>query len=67
MTRWDSPMFTVLYDDEVPPFDAIWEALMGSPGQKKVVRPNAATVLVRRYDFRYTRSSDQQSMIETGY
>jgi protein KTI12 len=53
MTRWDSPMFTVLYDDEVPPFDAIWEALMGSPGQKKVVRPNAATVLVRRYDFRY--------------
>jgi protein KTI12 len=48
MTRWDSPMFTVIYEDNSPPFDDVWEALIGSPGQKKVVRPNAATVLVRR-------------------
>ena len=47
MTRWDSPLFTVLYEDQTPPFDQIWEAMIGSGGQTKVVRPNAATVLVR--------------------
>ncbi|KIW01764.1 uncharacterized protein PV09_06937 [Verruconis gallopava] len=45
MTRWDSPLFTVLFEDETPPFDKIWEAMIGSSGQVKVVRPNAATVL----------------------
>lgn len=47
MARWDSPLFTVVYDDEAPPFDQIWEAMVGRDGQAKVVRPNAATVLVR--------------------
>lgn len=46
MARWDSPLFTVVYDDETPPFEQIWEAMVGSDGQAKVVRPNAATVLV---------------------
>jgi protein KTI12 len=45
MTRWDSPLFTVPFDDTEPPYDAIWEALIGSDGKAKVVRPNAATVL----------------------
>ncbi|KAK3722512.1 kti12, chromatin associated [Vermiconidia calcicola] len=45
MTRWDSPLFTVPYDDVQPPCDAIWEAMVGSDGKAKVVRPNAATVL----------------------
>lgn len=45
--RWDSPLFTVLWEDEVPPCDAIWDAVIGSEaeGGKKVVRPNQATVL----------------------
>lgn len=47
MTRWDSPLFTVLDEDETPPIDQIWEAMVGSDGQVKVVRPNQATVLVR--------------------
>ena len=47
MTRWDSPLFTVAYDDETPPYEEIWEALVGSDGKAKVVRPNQATVLVR--------------------
>jgi protein KTI12 len=47
MTRWDSPLFTVLDEDATPPFDQIWEALVGSDGKAKVVRPNQATVLVR--------------------
>jgi protein KTI12 len=46
MTRWDSPLFTVIYDDETPPFDDIWDAMIGAPGQKKVVRAHAATILV---------------------
>jgi protein KTI12 len=47
MARWDSPLFTVLWEDETPPYEAIWDALVGSDaeGRKKVVRPNQATVM----------------------
>lgn len=48
MNRWDAPLFTVPFEDSDPPYEAIWEALIGSEdgkGGKKVVRPNAATVL----------------------
>lgn len=46
MTRWDSPLYTVLYDDVEPPVGRIWEAIVGSEGKRKVVKPNMATVLV---------------------
>ncbi|KAF7195485.1 Protein kti12 [Pseudocercospora fuligena] len=45
MNRWDAPLFIIPYDDAEPPSDAIWEAMIGSDGKQKVVRPNAATVL----------------------
>jgi protein KTI12 len=45
MTRWDSPLFTVVWEDEAPPGEAIWDEIIGSEGLKKAVRPNAATVL----------------------
>lgn len=45
MTRWDSPLFTIPIEDAEPPCEAIWEAMVGSDGKAKVVRPNAATVL----------------------
>ena len=45
MNRWDAPLFTVLPDDKSPPFESIWEALVGSDGKAKLVRPNAATIL----------------------
>ncbi|EPE33049.1 P-loop containing nucleoside triphosphate hydrolase [Glarea lozoyensis ATCC 20868] len=45
MTRWDSPLFTVVWEDESPPGEAIWDEIIGSEGVKKAVRPNAATVL----------------------
>lgn len=47
MARWDAPLFTVLWEDEMPPCDTIWDALVGSDaeGGKKTVRPNQATVL----------------------
>jgi protein KTI12 len=47
MARWDRPLFTVVSGEE-PPMDAIWAALVGSGDEKIVVRPNAATVIVRR-------------------
>ena len=46
MTRWDSPLFTVPYDDEKPPCEEIWDALVGSEGKGKMVKPNQATVAV---------------------
>ena len=46
MTRWDSPLFTVLCDDATPPFDAIWEVLIGSDGNTKTIKPHQATVMV---------------------
>ncbi|KAI9734580.1 MAG: hypothetical protein M1834_002181 [Cirrosporium novae-zelandiae] len=45
MNRWDSPLFTVLYDDREPPFEKIWEALMGKEGKGVAIRQHQATVL----------------------
>ncbi|EUC32101.1 hypothetical protein COCVIDRAFT_28164 [Bipolaris victoriae FI3] len=45
MTRWDSPLFIVVEEDETPPCDQIWEAMIGSDGKLKTVKPNLATVL----------------------
>ncbi|QSZ29359.1 hypothetical protein DSL72_003873 [Monilinia vaccinii-corymbosi] len=46
MVRWDSPLFTVVWEDENVPGDAIWDAIIGddSDGKRKIVKPNAATV-----------------------
>ena len=44
MNRWDSPLFTVAVDDETPPSEKIWDAVVGSDGQVKTVKPNVATV-----------------------
>lgn len=55
MTRWDSPLFIVVEDDDVPPCDQMWEALVGSDGKTKVVKPNLATVLVHFGVIRWCR------------
>jgi protein KTI12 len=46
MARWDSPLFTIPWDDAEPSCDAIWDAVIGSEteGGKRVVRPHQATV-----------------------
>lgn len=46
MNRWDSPLFTVLLEDEAPPFDQIWNAVVASDGKIKTAKPNAATLTV---------------------
>ncbi|KAI4288606.1 MAG: hypothetical protein L6R35_002132 [Caloplaca aegaea] len=45
MTRWDSPLFTVPFDDATPPCDEIWNALVGMGGEIKKVKPNQATIM----------------------
>lgn len=45
MARWDSPLFTVPWDDPEPPCEAIWTELIegiGKDGRRRIVRPNAA-------------------------
>lgn len=46
MTRWDSPLFTLVWDDDEAQtrqvFDKIWDAIAGEG--RKVVRPNQSTV-----------------------
>jgi len=49
MTRWDSPLFTVPFHDEAPPCAEIWEAMIGSEGTIKTVKPNSATVMVCQF------------------
>jgi len=59
MTRWDSPLFTVLFEDETPPYERIWEAMVGSDGKGKVVRPNASTVLTPPTPSNYLHDLDK--------
>ena len=55
MTRWDSPLFTVPYDDEAPPCQDIWNTIVGSEGEVKTVKPNLATVMVNFQDLQLVR------------
>lgn len=66
MARWDSPLFTVVWEDETPPCAEIWEAIIGSDESgKKTVRPNAATVLkeTRGEDFLYELDKSTQGIL----
>ena len=66
MARWDAPLFTVLWDDELPPGELIWDALIGSEdGGKKTVRPNQATVLkkVSGEDYLYELDRSTQAIL----
>ncbi|KAL2133693.1 hypothetical protein VTI74DRAFT_1921 [Chaetomium olivicolor] len=46
MTRWDSPLFTLIWEDDEAQtkevFDKIWDAIAGEG--RKVVKPNQSTV-----------------------
>jgi len=61
MNRWDAPLFIVPFDDAEPPCDAIWEAMVGSDGKAKVVRPNAATVLKPASEQNYLYELDRMT------
>lgn len=60
MARWDSPLFTVPYEDEHPPYEEIWNALVGQDGMAfKSVRMNAATVLKKAPERDYLHELDR--------
>jgi len=46
MTRWDSPLFTLIWEDDVAQtravFDQIWDVIAGEA--RKVIQPNQSTV-----------------------
>lgn len=65
MTRWDSPLFTVPYEDEAPPYLAIWDAMIGSEGKVKTVKPNLATVMnpATESDYLYELDKATQEML----
>lgn len=66
MARWDSPLFTILWDDEAPPGAEIWEAIVGSEeGGRKTVRSHNATVLkpIRGEDFLYELDRSTQAVL----
>lgn len=59
MSRWDSPLFTLPYDDPLPPNDAIWDAMFEPDGKARTVKPNAATVLKPASDENYLYDLDK--------
>ncbi|KAK8100520.1 hypothetical protein PG999_010894 [Apiospora kogelbergensis] len=69
MTRWDSPLFTLLWDDDEEQtkqtFNSLWDAVAGEG--RKVVKPNQATVQRGRDaggDYLYTLDRETQDIVK---
>lgn len=69
MTRWDSPLFTLIWEDDeeqtTKVFDSMWETIAGEA--KKVVRPNQATVQRGRDaggDYLYMLDRETQDIVK---
>ncbi|KAG0169271.1 hypothetical protein DFQ28_002989 [Apophysomyces sp. BC1034] len=56
--RWDSPLFTVIYDDETIPGDKIWDAIM----LRKPPPPNLSTVTKPVSDTNYVYELDKMTL-----
>ncbi|KAK1599152.1 chromatin associated protein KTI12, partial [Colletotrichum navitas] len=68
MTRWDSPLFTLIWDDDAAQaarvFDDVWDAIAGTG--RKVVKPNQATVQRSRDaggDYLYVLDRETQDVV----
>ncbi|GKT52057.1 protein kti12 [Colletotrichum spaethianum] len=69
MTRWDSPLFTLIWDDDAAQaakvFDDIWDAVAGTG--RKAVKPNQATVQRSRDaggDYLYVLDRETQDVVK---
>ncbi|WYZ40135.1 hypothetical protein EsH8_IV_000476 [Colletotrichum jinshuiense] len=69
MTRWDSPLFTLIWDDDeaqaAKVFDDLWDAIAGTG--RKVVKPNQATVQRSRDtggDYLYLMDRETQDVVK---
>ncbi|CAN8097270.1 unnamed protein product [Discula destructiva] len=70
MTRWDSPLFALIWDDDEAHarkvFDDIWEAIAGEA--RKVVKPNMAAVQRSRDaggDYLYVLDKETQDIVKS--
>lgn len=70
MSRWDSPLFTLIWDDEEAQtrkvFDDIWEAIAGQG--RKVIKPNQAAVQRSRDaggDYLYVLDRETQDIVKS--
>ncbi|KAI1476435.1 hypothetical protein K445DRAFT_315783 [Daldinia sp. EC12] len=69
MTRWDSPLFTLIWEDGEEQtkqvFDSLWDAIAGEA--RKLVRPNQATVQRTRDtggDYLYVLDRETQEIVK---
>lgn len=69
MTRWDSPLFTLIWEDDeqqaTKVFEDMWEAIAGEG--RKVVKPNQATVQRGRDasgDYLYILDRETQDIVK---
>ncbi|KAI1840399.1 hypothetical protein JX265_007210 [Neoarthrinium moseri] len=69
MTRWDSPLFTLIWDDDEAQtkqvFDSLWDAIAGEG--RKVIKPNQATVQRSRDaggDYLYVLDRETQDIVK---
>ncbi|KAI1302641.1 chromatin associated protein KTI12 [Xylaria venustula] len=69
MTRWDSPLFTLIWEDGEEQtrqvFDGLWEAIAGET--RKIVKPNQATVQRSREadgDYLYVLDRETQDIVK---
>lgn len=70
MTRWDSPLFTLIWDDEEAQtrkvFDDIWETIAGEG--RKIIKPNQAAVQRSRDasgDYLYVLDKQTQDIVKS--
>ncbi|KAI0481629.1 chromatin associated protein KTI12 [Xylaria cf. heliscus] len=69
MTRWDSPLFTLIWEDGEEQsrqvFDSLWEAVAGET--RKIVKPNQATIQRGRNadgDYLYVLDRETQDIVK---
>lgn len=69
MTRWDSPLFTLVWEDDEDQakqvFDGLWDAIAGEA--RKITRPNQATVQRSRDvggDYLYILDKETQDIVK---
>lgn len=69
MSRWDSPLFTLIWDDQEAQtskvFDDMWEVIAGEG--RKLIRPNQATVQRSRDvggDYLYVLDRETQDIVK---
>ncbi|KAF9877339.1 elongator complex associated protein kti2 [Colletotrichum karsti] len=69
MTRWDSPLFTLIWEDDeaqaAKVFDDVWDAVAGTG--RKAVKPNQATVQRSRDaggDYLYVLDRETQDVVK---